>query len=229
MPNNVKNIVKMKNLMKLPLFTGDGDIKCFDFNKLIPMPESLDMDSPESLAIEAVMRKLSEHRFSGTNYKQMSDADYIKRTRCLDLDEQKLLKDGLQYITNKVLYGATHWYDWRIDNWGTKWNAYDNKMIGDDTIKFETAWSAPEPVMLKLSESYPGIRIEHWWADEDLGNNCGHRVYHGGKIVEGDYHDDCSNAAYETFIKCWGESPCLYQDSDGLWQRRDCETCHNCY
>ena len=52
--------------------------------------------------------------------------------------------------------------------------------------RFETAWSNPEPIMLKLSEMYPEATIEHWWADEDMGSNDGYRVYRGGKIVEGD-------------------------------------------
>ena len=82
--------------------------------------------------------------------------------------------------------------------------------------------------MLKLSEMYPEATIEHWWADEDMGSNDGYRVYQGGQIVEGDYYDSCSNEAYEVYIKCWGESECLYQDEDGNWQHRDCDTCHGC-
>lgn len=135
---------------------------------------------------------------------------------------------GLQYISNKVLYGHTTWYDWSCENWGTKWNSYDNEQVDADTILFSTAWSNPEPIMLKLSEMYPEATIEHWWADEDMGSNDGRRVYRGGKIVEGDYCDTCSNEAYETYMECWGESECLYKDDEGLWQKRSCEECHGC-
>ena len=134
----------------------------------------------------------------------------------------------MQYISNKVLYGHTTWYDWSCENWGTKWNSYDNEQVDADTILFSTAWSNPEPIMLKLSEMYPEAIIEHWWADEDMGSNDGHRVYRGGKIVEGDYCDICSNEAYETYMECWGESECLYKDDEGLWQKRSCEECHGC-
>ena len=49
-----------------------------------------------------------------------------------------------------------------------------------------------------------------------MGSNDGHRIYQGGQIIDGDYCDSCSNEAYEVYIKCWGESECLYQDEDGL-------------
>ena len=115
----------------------------------------------------------------------MSDEEFQKR--CYKRSEDELAKIGLQYISNKVLYGATTWYDWCCNNWGTKWNAYSNEQEDEDTISFETAWCNPEPVMLKLSEMYPEAIIEHWWADEDMGSNDGYRVYQGGKIIEGDY------------------------------------------
>ena len=239
MPNHVKNIVKMEGITKLPLFKTEydeyekRDVVCFDFNKIIPMPESLNVESGsmETVAIEAVNRKLSQRRYDfqqAYSRPQMSDEDYQQRLKNYEKTEEELLELGLQYIANKVRYGATSWYDWCCDNWGTKWNAYSNEQEDEDTIIFETAWSNPEPVMLKLSEMYPEATIEHWWADEDMGSNDGYRVYRGGEIVEGDYHDSCSNEAYETYIKCWGESQCLYQDEDGLWQHYDCDTCHRC-
>lgn len=239
MQNHVKNIVKMEGITKLPLFKTEydeyekRDVVCFDFNKIIPMPESLNVESGsmETVAIEAVNRKLSQRRYDfqqAYSRPQMSDEDYQQRLKNYGKTEEELLELGLQYIANKVRYGATSWYDWCCDNWGTKWNAYSNEQEDEDTIIFETAWSNPEPVMLKLSEMYPEATIEHWWADEDMGSNDGYRVYRGGEIVEGDYHDSCSNEAYETYIKCWGESQCLYQDEDGLWQHYDCDTCHRC-
>ena len=46
------------------------------------------------------------------------------------------------------LYGKNNWYDWSLDNWGTKWDAYgydDNIDYSQnkDTIIFLTAWAAP--------------------------------------------------------------------------------------
>lgn len=163
MPNHVQNIVKAENITKLPLFIEKYGKRCFDFNKLIPIPND-------------------------------------KNDSC----------------------------DWCCTNWGTKWNAYENEEYDINTIGFLTAWSNPKPVMLKLSKLYPDLIIEHWWADEDMGNNSGHRIYKMGSIARENCHDFCSNEAYDTYVKCWGESPCLYQDSNGLWQHRNCDDCDGC-
>lgn len=85
-------------------------------------------------------------------------------------------------------YGSDNWYDWCIANWGTKWNSYgypeDHQYNNDGKIQFLTAWSAPHPIMEKLSEMYPDIKLEHEWADEDIGMNCGRYVYYDGERIE---------------------------------------------
>lgn len=81
----------------------------------------------------------------------------------------------------RKLYGRNNWYDWSIDNWGTKWNASNTqyKGIGLDNnrvflrFSFDTAWSCPFPIYEKLQKLYPDLAIEVEWADEDIGSNCG--------------------------------------------------------
>ena len=61
------------------------------------------------------------------------------------------------------------WYDWRIQNWDTKWDAYDVCVTDDDPenveIEFNTAWSPPEAICGALREQYPDIAIS-WCYDE---------------------------------------------------------------
>jgi hypothetical protein len=95
--------------------------------------------------------------------------------------------NGSLGIRERELYGENNWYDWRLGNWGTKWNSYgytENTTFQDDKIKFLTAWSAPHPILHKLSEMYPDVKMEHEWADEDIGMNCGRYVYYDGERVE---------------------------------------------
>ena len=56
------------------------------------------------------------------------------------------------------------WYDWRLQNWDTKWEASEIEFECDDseilTITFDTAWSPPEGVMEKLREKFPDVSFQ---------------------------------------------------------------------
>lgn len=80
-------------------------------------------------------------------------------------------------------YGKNNWYNWSLENWDTKWNAFDSYSTNKHII-FCTAWSAPTKVIEQLSEMYPKVRFVHSWADEDLGHNLGSIAYKNGVIIK---------------------------------------------
>ena len=62
------------------------------------------------------------------------------------------------------------WYNWRVQNWGTKWDCYSLEI--DDTdmphgfeVNFETAWSPPEEVCYAIKEQFDDLSIS-WFYDE---------------------------------------------------------------
>ena len=61
------------------------------------------------------------------------------------------------------------WYDWRLANWDTKWDAYDVVVTDDDPdqleVEFNTAWSPPDAICHALREQYPDLSIS-WFYDE---------------------------------------------------------------
>ena len=61
------------------------------------------------------------------------------------------------------------WYDWRVMNWDTKWDAYDVVVTDDDPenveIEFNTAWSPPEAICNAIREQYPDVSVS-WFYDE---------------------------------------------------------------
>ena len=61
------------------------------------------------------------------------------------------------------------WYDWRIQNWDTKWDAYDVEITDDDEdqleVTFNTAWSPPEAICNEIREQYPDLSVS-WFFDE---------------------------------------------------------------
>ena len=61
------------------------------------------------------------------------------------------------------------WYDWRLQNWDTKWDAYDVVVTDDDPdqleVEFNTAWSPPEAICNEIREQYPDLAVS-WFYDE---------------------------------------------------------------
>lgn len=91
----------------------------------------------------------------------------------------------LRNKTNKELYGATDWYNWRVQNWGTKWDSCNDTYIryGDYNneleIQFQTAWSPPIGVLQKMGELYPELEITCYYMEEGMGF-CGMFFTHDG-------------------------------------------------
>lgn len=93
-----------------------------------------------------------------------------------------------------------NWYDWNIDNWGTKWNACDTDVVDDDTVTFNTAWAAPTPIFEALAKKYPekSIRVESEYEDGDYSTE----MYYKGNLVSEavysySYWDDNSKTCRE--------------------------------
>ena len=110
----------------------------------------------------------------------------------------------------KKEYGFDNWYDWRIENWGTKWDMYEFHGIhsdyktGEFEIQFQTAWAAPHDFLNFVSKLYPDLNFHLQWADEDTGANAGMYVLHNGFILSGGAYEDGSKEAYEMAFELTG-------------------------
>jgi len=72
------------------------------------------------------------------------------------------------------------WYDWSIENWGTKWDAVESEGKPEDgELRFLTAWAEPIPIIKKLFEKYPKMNIE--WEYELEGEEYSGRYISDGK------------------------------------------------
>lgn len=69
-------------------------------------------------------------------------------------DEEKQAALEAQGAANLKKYGYKDWYDWRVANWGTKWDLCDVNVnrVDDETVTltFDTAWSPPIEAYEKL-------------------------------------------------------------------------------
>ena len=95
-------------------------------------------------------------------------------------DYDKPQKDGTHNNgVQKELHDVMpDWWNWRNDNWGTKWNllpspegnltGYD--LVGQDDeyiqLEFETAWSPPNGIYNEIFAKYPDLTV-NWFYRED--------------------------------------------------------------
>ncbi len=202
MPNHVENHIEFSgdeqriSAMLEQIKNDKYGIGTIDFNKIIPMPESLNIEagSKTDRGLKAYRDFIEAYTFGRSaedalkaleSIPEKSEEIFLHQRTDIQRDEWELGKTAWHNIQ---IYGAPTWYDWAIGKWNTKWNAYGYDGYTDysacDEITFQTAWSAPHPILKKLSEMYPDISLKHQWADEDIGMNCGERTYLGGKIID---------------------------------------------
>ena len=180
MPNYVKNILSFDGdpVQVDRLFSSiKGENGLMDFNKLIPMPSELEIESGSRTA--AGFKKYMAFLAVTGLHTEMEPA-YLAAHPEIDREEWDLGKQAYQNIQK---YGCPTWYEWRIQNWGTKWNASGAEVL-DGRLSFLTAWNAPKQILEKLSQMFPSITIHHVWADEDIGHNCGDRAYKNGTVTQ---------------------------------------------
>lgn len=202
MPNHVENHIEFNgdkqqiDAMLNKIGSDEYGIGTIDFKKIINMPKTLNIEAGSRTDhglkayrefIEVYTAGLSEKEAlkSLENIPTESENAFLCQRTDIKRDEWELGKTAWQNIQK---YGAPTWYEWSITNWGTKWNAYGYEEGTDysacDELTFQTAWSAPHPILRKLSEMFPEIVFKHQWADEDIGMNCGERCYLGGEIID---------------------------------------------
>ena len=83
-------------------------------------------------------------------------------------DKDKPFRNGLRFKSTDVM--DDRWYNWRVQNWGTKWDCYDLSTDDCDLpngfeASFNTAWSPPEEICTAIREKYDSISIS-WFYDE---------------------------------------------------------------
>ena len=101
-------------------------------------------------ALTLIGEKNNLHKFNFENIDNEGDIDFGKSVPFpSDRNEEK------------------EWFEWRIENWGTKWSASDTVIIPkfteeeESTIIYEfcTAWAPPIEWLTKVSGIYPDVKF----------------------------------------------------------------------
>ena len=127
----------------------------FKFDRIIPMPSEL----KGTIADTHMEYRVYYGDGDGDKSRAALDGDPKNRERA-NRDGELLAK-----------YGAFDWDDWRVKNWGTKWelDSVEIARSAEDaiTIRFSTAWDFPGPIFPRLAAMFPALHF------------CGHAVEHG--------------------------------------------------
>ncbi|GEM_PF-1189870 len=143
---------------------GADENTVIDFNKIVPMPEELDV-SYSSLYEQSLRMYLSAvNPFVGeTGFDKMSEEEFNVMYNFLyqsvvEADERQssmvppellekyryhdgvdYVAEGEKYIRNLRKYNYPTWFEWRTDNWGVEFNAYHQSFDSAvNTLRFET-------------------------------------------------------------------------------------------
>ncbi len=188
MPNHVTNNVTFtgseERVNELLSFV-KGEDREFDFNKIAPIPKELE-------GTQSPLRIISQEEYD-------KQEERIAKGELTDNEKNWGLSRGLtQELADeyRTRFGASDWYDWQCDNWGTKWNAYEVTHF-DNVIEFQTAWSTPYPIFVKLSKLFPDVLISVRYSDEDFGYNVGEFDLRNGEEVKVNQPKGGSVEAYE--------------------------------
>ena len=102
---------------------------------------------------------------------------FIMTTNPIDLN--LIVKDGFSFkhVVPEPVEEGHDWYSWRIQSWGTKWDAYDIEKRDEHTNEngelvvkytFDTAWSPPTAWLSAVANTFPNTNLELYWSDEDI-------------------------------------------------------------
>ncbi len=210
-------------------FNKERKVEEFDFNKVIEMPDDLKIEfsSKSDKALCLYLTKMNpdvtyygdmDEKMDKTNYSSlirrlskrlMMSHDFTLRKDQVDellnkYKEDDLLKLGERQIKNLERYDAINWYEWSINNWGTKWNASDYEVSDDKrNITFETAWDPAIEVMLEISRQNPDIKFAFLYSDEEIGAHTGYLLTQNGRIDCKGTFEDYSPDAYKLAFDLW--------------------------
>lgn len=169
----------------------EGDeVESFDFDKIISVPAIIKesegwLDAVLGIEILTGAPKPSTVPFSFLEYPwfQQKGINTIEKLRAwAEKERPNALEHGRKSIEAHQLTGFYDWYDWRVANWGTKWNSYaldiQWEAPGELCFRFDTAWDFPTPIFEKLAQMFPTLCFQCACFDE-MSNFAGRGTFNG--------------------------------------------------
>ena len=133
-----------------------------------------------------------------------------------------------QALLNKELYGYATWYDWCINEWGTKWDACSSQIQDNENgcfiVSFETAWAPPSAWLETICKDYPRLVFEMEFEESGMGfggtSYCANGEY---EEANWDIEDasECCNAEIYSFDDEEFTLPEQPKETQMIWVGKD--------
>ena len=192
----------------------DGQLLIYITEKFTKTLDELNPDDKELLNRNLFLYNSLDEKYK--NRKEIFTKTDAKR-------QEEDYKFGEQKYKNIKKYGAADWYPWSINNWGTKWDCNNARLITENEneliYEFETAWSVAAEALAALSEQFPKVTISVLYADEDIGSNCGmFQIKDSCEIFEW-FPEDEHHESHIYAQNVWGYDPDgIIFDAEEYWE-----------
>ena len=127
-------------------------------------------------------------------------------------------REIIQNLKAQEETGYTNWFDWRIQNWGVKWDASNctSKELEDfHTIifYFDSPWDSPNQFVVELSKLYPTANFEL------IAGSIESDFHNEYKFEDGNIEYIVSFDSFKEAVECgkWGGREnweCLFEDEE---------------
>ena len=237
MPNHVYN--KLTGPKKvLEKYLTDGK---FDFRKILPIPKhAKEPKLPWEIYDE--LRNLNDTQKSKI-INELKTTGFLSTQKKTTELTGKTLKETIDFLK----YNTMTQHDWKVNNWGTKWNAYNQSIEVDGiiwveqhisseevimiktkkqtettgiemTINFSTAWSPPYDLIHLLSKKEKCV-LQYEWIEEQGAACLGKETIESGIVTDCYKPDPWSKEAYELMFEWWGNGDeFIWNDETGEYE-----------
>ena len=237
MPNHVYN--KLTGPKKvLEKYLTDGK---FDFRKILPIPKhAKEPKLPWEIYDE--LRNLNDTQKSKI-INELKTTGFLSTQKKTTELTGKTLKETIDFLK----YNTMTQYDWKVNNWGTKWNAYNQSIEVDGTIwveqyisseevimintkkqtettgtemtiNFSTAWSPPYDLIHLVSKKEKCV-LQYEWIEEQGAACLGKETIESGIVIDYYKPDPWSKEAYELMFEWWGNGDeFIWNDETGEYE-----------
>ena len=154
--------------------------------------------------LETILAKAKDENQAFSFQQLVPQPEFLNETKHFGKKSDKENAEWMNALAGNRKYAYTDWYNWRLGNWGTKWDLdFDTTQVSKIVpttdgkqskfeIGYSTAWSPALAFWQNLSEQYP-IKVKNLYAEEGVG-------YFGRAFIEnGEIDDECIDITPEIY------------------------------